>query len=268
VEPVKSSLHYMSLDLQGLRVLVTRPAAQAASLMATLQQAGARPHLFPLLEIDAVSSPPLQQQLKRLAQFDIALFISPNAVNYALDALGGQAALPADLQLATVGKGSARALRERTGRDADICPDAGFDSEALLAHPALQQLSGKQVLIFRGQGGRETLAEGLRQRGAEVSYAEVYRRRCPQHGGTSLNAAIAGGELDLLLITSNQALACLIKLVNPAYQAQLRQLAVLVVHPCQATRVAEYQFSQAPLLAASAGDADIVSALQAAYGTS
>ena len=255
----------MSTDLRGLRVLVTRPAAQAVSLVSALQQAGARPRLFPLLEIDAVSSLPLNQQLQRLAQFDIAIFISPNAVNFGLDALQAQQlALPAGLQLATVGRGSARALLARTGRNADICPQAGFDSEALLMHPALQQITGKQVLIFRGQGGRETLAEGLRQRGAQVHYAEVYRRRCPQHGTASLNEAIANAQLDLVLITSNQALACLLTLVEPAWQAQLRQLPVLVVHPRQAAQVAQYGFNQPALLAASASDDDIMSALRAA----
>jgi len=53
----------------------------------------------------------------------------------------------------------------------------GYDTEALLAHPALAALPGVRVFIFRGVGGRETLGEQLLARGAEVQYIEVYHRR-------------------------------------------------------------------------------------------
>ena len=64
--------------------------------------------------------------------------------------------------------------------------DGAMNSEALLQTKSLQQLAQQKVLIIRGVGGRDYLAEQLTQRGADVSYAECYRRVLP---------ALADGEL-------------------------------------------------------------------------
>jgi uroporphyrinogen-III synthase len=109
--------------------------------------------------------------------YHIAVFISPNAVRYGLELLHG-GSLPGNPLIAAVGKGTARAL-EAAGVAVDILPRERFDSEALLETPELRGLEGRRVLILRGNGGRPLLGDDLRARGAEVVYAEVYRRECP-----------------------------------------------------------------------------------------
>ena len=162
--------------LAGRRVVVTRPAGHAAHLAALIRAAGGEPVLFPVLEIlDAEDLQPLLALVERLDTFDLALFVSANAVDKALALVLARRAWPAALRVATVGRGSARAL-ERHGFAAVIAPSERFDSEALLDLPELKDVAGKRVVIFRGEGGRELLGDTLAARGATVEYAECYRR--------------------------------------------------------------------------------------------
>ena len=124
--------------LAGRSIVVTRPAGQADGLCAALRRLGAEPLCFPLLTIAPVADPaPLQAMARRLADFSLAFFVSPNAVRFALDAMLPVAPWPAGLKVATVGKGSEAALAER-GFTGVIAPSIGFDSESVLALPAFQ----------------------------------------------------------------------------------------------------------------------------------
>ena len=140
--------------LAGRRVVVTRPGGQAGHLAALIRAAGGEPVLFPALEIlDAEDLQPVLALVDRLDAFDLAIFISANAVNKALDLVQVRRAWPAGLRVATVGRSSARALQRR-GFAAVIAPGERFDSEALLDLPELKDVQGKRVVIFRGDGGR------------------------------------------------------------------------------------------------------------------
>ncbi len=109
---------------------------------------------------------------------DLYVFISPNAVTFAGRLLEGHS-LPDGARLAAVGSGTAQALQQ-AGFKVDLLPDARFDSEGLLALPELSRLAGRRVVIVRGEGGRPLLGDELRARGADVVYAEVYRRSRPE----------------------------------------------------------------------------------------
>ena len=202
----------MPNDLAGLRVVITRPSHQSADLQHQLEQAGARPLLFPLLAIERPADPTAAQQaLGRLPAYDLLIFISPNAVQHALTLLPD--GLPQNLTIACVGRGTARALQQQAGRSPDLMPQQGHDSEALLALPALQetQIRDKQVLIVRGEGGREKLSSSLRARGAQVRYAEVYRRVKPHNDPEILLGPLRRGEIDVITLSSSNALANLLE---------------------------------------------------------
>ena len=161
--------------LAGRGILVTRPAHQAEGLCALIEAAGGRALRFPVLEIrPAADVAAVQAGLGRLAESDLAVFVSANAVNCTLDTLAPRP-WPADVRIAAVGAATARALEDR-GLHVTHCPETGFTSEALLALPALRDMSGRRVLILRGDGGREQLRETLTARGAQVDYLEVYQR--------------------------------------------------------------------------------------------
>ena len=196
--------------LAGLNIVVTRPRAQATHLAQRITQEGGRAILFPLLEINPLTdSHSLRALVSQLAYFNLAIFISPNAVHYGMQAILETGPLSTTLKIATVGQGSAKALRELGVKEV-IAPQAKFDSEALLALPDLQQVGGWRVVIFRGEGGRELLGDTLKARGARVEYAACYQRTKPQQNLTDLLAA----NPHAITVTSSEALVYLSEMVT------------------------------------------------------
>jgi uroporphyrinogen-III synthase len=217
-------------DLAGRRVVVTRPAGQATHMAELLSAAGGEALLFPALEIfDATDLRAVLALIERLDAFDLAIFVSANAVNKALELVRARRAWPAGLRVATVGRGSERALR-RQGFDGVIAPTERFDSEGLLDLPELKQIHGKRVVIFRGEGGRELLGETLTARGAVVEYAECYRRGRPQADPAPLLALCARGELDAFTATSSEGLANLHDMLGEAGRQCLTQTPLFAPH--------------------------------------
>ena len=197
-------------DLQGAGILVTRPAHQAADLCAMIESHNGVAVGFPAMRIQPACH---EDRVKGILQgaAGIMIFVSPNAVGYALQLLP-DAALPPQLTLGAVGKGTARALQE-AGYRIDLLPTEQYDSEGLLALPALQDVAGKQVVIVRGVGGRPVLGNKLRERGAEVVYAEVYRRACPDADPSHLLERWER-DLDLVTTTSNEILLYLKRILG------------------------------------------------------
>lgn len=245
-------------SLCGLKIAVTRPRDQAAQLAQRITEAGGIPLLFPLLDIAPVDDDALlREQFSRLAQFDLAIFISPNAVRYGIAALRtAGSAIPPSLKIATVGQGSAKALRE-LGIESALVPGERFDSEGLLALPELQQIAGCRAIIFRGNGGRELLGGTLAARGATVEYAECYRRSKPPQDGAALLAAAP----DAITVTSSEALGYLWDMLDEQARAALRGTPLFVPH----LRIAELADRQGwrQVLPTAAGDDGLLAGLVA-----
>lgn len=241
--------------LRGLTIVVTRPRDQAAQQARRIEQAGGIPLLFPLLDITAVQdTKTLFEQIARLGQFDLAIFISPNAVHYGITAIRAAGAIPNSLKIATVGQGSAKALRE-SGIANVIAPTERFDSEGLLAVPELQNVAGWRVMIFRGDGGRELLGDTLKARGATVEYAACYQRSKPPQDAGALLSAMP----DAITVTSSEALGYLWQMLNGTARTALRNIPLFVPH----ARIAELAREQGWLQVQStaSGDDGLLSAL-------
>ncbi len=224
----------MSQPLAGRNIVVTRPAGQATHLAEALVAAGAHPVLFPVLAIAPLrDKTELTQRLIQLDQYDLAIFISPNAVAMGLREVLAKRAWPAGLRVATVGHSSEAALQahDLNGQEAHvICPPDRFDSEALLELPELQAMEGRRVIIFRGDGGRELLAETLRARGATVDYLSCYQRSIPDIDPAPLYRLWESGTLDAITVTSSEGLHNLVQMVGPLGLAWLRKTPLFVPH--------------------------------------
>ncbi|PWB48039.1 MAG: uroporphyrinogen III synthase [Nitrosomonadales bacterium] len=218
------------LPLKDMGVVVTRPAHQAQHLAQLITGAGGEAILFPVLEIlDAADLRPLNALIARLDEFDVAIFISPNAVSKALNLIRAQRQLPQNLLIAAIGKGSRKAL-ERCGITSIIAPEKQFDSEGLLALPQFQDMHGKRVVIFRGEGGREMLGDTLISRGAILEYAECYRRCKPVSDAAPLLHRWARGEVHAVTATSGESLHNLFDLLGEPGQQWLMKTPLFVPH--------------------------------------
>ncbi len=248
-----------TVDLKGLGVMVTRPAHQADLLCRLIEAAGGRPFRLPLLEIRPPARPP--GELERLDAFDMAIFISPNAVARAAPYIQERGGLPADLQLATVGRGSAAMLERIFGRPPDISSPPPFNSEALLTNSGMQKLSGRNIIIVRGNGGRELLAETLRHRGAKVTYCEVYRRVCPEIEPATLTRAREQGKIDIITVTSGESLRNLVRIAGPADLPWLLSTPLVLINRRLEATARELGFRSPLLIAREASDNAMIDAI-------
>lgn len=212
-------------DLRGLGVLVTRPAHQAAELCALIDKAGGSSLSFPALQISPSESPHEATSLLH-RHADLFIFISPNAVSHAIYLLG-EDSLPGAARLAAVGSATAQALLE-AGYRVDLQPAERFDSEGLLALPELARLQGQRVVIVRGEGGRALLGDALKARGAELVYAEVYRRGLPEIDPGPLLERWQE-QVDLVTTTSGEILTNLVAMLGRAGWDLLRRTPLLVI---------------------------------------
>ena len=251
-------------QLDGINILVTRPIHQSTFLAEGIRAMGGNPILLPVLEItDVKDLNPLIDLISRLDEFDWAIFVSPNAVNKAMQLIGKQRILPPYIRFSAVGKGSADALKHY-GVNEVLVPVEHFDSEALLQQEQLQDMAGKRVVIFRGNGGRELLGDTLIQRGASLEYAECYQRRKPDIDTTSLLSAWMQGEIHAVIITSSEGLHNLFDIIGKLGQQLLKSTPVFTVHE-RIARTAKKLGLRKIVKSTSTGDEGLLECLQAYF---
>lgn len=251
--------------LSGRHIVVTRPSGQADSLCAAIEARGGIVLRFPVLAIgEPEDGRALDEVIARLDGFDLAFFVSPNAVSHALGLILARRAWPVGLRVATVGKGSERALAGFGFRDV-IAPQSGFDSESVLALPEFRAdaVVGRRVVIFRGDGGRDLLGETLRERGATVEYITCYRRYCPDIDPAPLLRLAADGRLDAITLTSSEGVGNLRIMAGDDGWPVLRTVAVFAPHPriVAHARTAGFEL----VLETPAGDEGLVGALESHF---
>lgn len=251
-------------------VIVTRPRAQADGLAQAVRASGRTAEILPLLEIGPVDDPaPLRAALARLHDYAMVVFVSPNAVNAAFAYVDGW---PPEVPLAVVGEGSRAALARHgvaaPGYTIHSPLDAAqSDSEHLLLNLDLAAFAGRRVLIVRGDGGRELLADALGAAGATVEKVAAYRRSTPvltPELGARLRALLA--QPNDWIITSSEALRGLAGLVDALapgsddIQSQFRRQRLVVPH----ARIAEtaQALGLRHVTLTGSGDARILAALQ------
>jgi uroporphyrinogen-III synthase len=217
--------------LAGRGILITRPAGQADGLAARIEALGGRPILFPAMII----APPenistLAHLVGNLRHYQLIIFISPTSVEQAMPFIRERhGSWPHGFTLAAVGQGTARVLA-KYGASHVLTPETGADSESLLELDALREVAGKRILIVRGEGGRERLAETLRLRGATVDYAEAYRRLKPDFAPQFLLKLWQSGDVQAVTVTSREVLANLFDLLGEAGVALLRITPLFAMH--------------------------------------
>jgi uroporphyrinogen-III synthase len=221
-----------------MRVLVTRPAAQASEWVQQLRAAGLQAEALPLIDIapsaDATAVAAAWASLPAQA---LVVFVSPNAAAHFFAARPAHTPWPQTVLAASPGPGTTQVLRDLgVSRIVEPAADAPqFDSEALWQQLSARDWAGRQVLVVRGEGGRDWLADQLRAHGAVLSFVAAYQRSAPQWSAPQqalLSEALAQPARHLWFFSSSEAIQHLQAL---APQADWSGAQAVATHP----RIAE-----------------------------
>ena len=251
----------MNDSLANLKVLVTRPAHQAEPLCEAIAALGGSPIRYPLLAIEPLAQDArLRTQIQELDNYHILIFISTNAAMFGaalIDQYWPQ--FPVAIEVLAIGPTTASTLNEKLACAAQASAN-GMDSEAVLELPLLNDVDGKRIAIFRGEGGRELLANTLRERGAQVDYLEVYRRTPAQQDPQEFTRLLQAGGVDLITITSGESLRLLEQLAGD--NTTRLSLIPLLVPSARIAKQASAAGFKTVLDAGGANQASMIAALQ------
>ncbi|MBI1889615.1 MAG: uroporphyrinogen-III synthase [Burkholderiales bacterium] len=249
-------------------VVITRPLAQAAPLAEQVSAVGRAPIIFPLLEIQPLPDAAfLRATLDTLHRFALIAFVSPNAIDAAFAV---RPDWPRDIPIAIIGEGSRKALAAHGITDANAIilssrDPARTDSQTLLVALDKDALQGREVLIVRGETGRELLADELRAAGIAVTQVAAYRRSAPR-----LDASTRAQLLQLIdtendwIVTSSEAMRNLLQMAEQvageSAVAKMQQQRFLVPHARIAETAHSLNFRNVTLT--GSGDERLLAALQ------
>ena len=252
------------------RVVLTHPDPRNARVARQLRACG-----FEVVALATRRLVPLRAErcdpahpLNRLATYDWVIPVSPGAVEAAFD--DAPRPWPALTAAAVVGPGTAKALAAR-----GVCAPAArvvspssppYDADALLALPEFQSLSGKRVLVVRGEAGRRDWIEQLRTRGAAVDVVSAYRSEPvdPNRAELAELTRWAGADAPAAFVFSSvDAIDATLALLarQGSMEWALRQPA-LVLHARHARRLDEAGWRRTRLI--EPGESMLVQALESA----
>jgi uroporphyrinogen III methyltransferase/synthase len=227
---------YERRPLFGTRVLVTRAADQAEEMVDALRDAGAQAVVVPMIRVAPPASfSSIDAALTRLSDYTALLFTSANAVRcFAGRALERGASLEQSPPIACVGPVTARAARA-VGLAVALVPETRHDAVGLL-EVAIQRWppAGRSFLLPQAERARETLASGLKDRGAVVDAVTAYRTVAADVDGAALRRQLAAGELDALTFASPSTVNHFVELLDDASRAAASRCLIAGIGPATA----------------------------------
>lgn len=232
-----------------MRVIVTRPAAQAADWVERLRACAIDAVALPLIGIAPVADPAaLRAAWQALPQQRLVVFVSPNAVEHFFAQRPAGANWPPALLAGSPGPGTTGALLGlgvAPDRVVEPAPDAAqFDSESLWQQLRGHDWRGANVLVVRGDGGRDWLARTLHDAGAQVAHLTAYRRVAPRfdaHTAAVLHDARAQPAAHLWFFSSSEAID---NLAAAASADDWREALAIATHPRIAARARQLGFAR------------------------
>ncbi|HEX7047403.1 MAG TPA: uroporphyrinogen-III synthase [Gammaproteobacteria bacterium] len=238
--------------LDGARIVITRPQDRGESLCERINAAGGEAFHFPVIDIHAIENARLPE-----SKPDLMIFTSIAAVEHGLPLF--DSALP-DAKIAAIGNATASALRA-AGIKPGLVPERE-ESEGLLALPAFNDIAGKKIWLVKGRGGRELLANTLRDRGATVRLIEVYERRLPDRDISPLLERWRTQRIDAIVVSSRAGLENLHAMLDTEGREYLRETQLVMPTPRMLKLALEFDVEPASVIANGASDDAQLAALE------
>ena len=253
----------MSDALKQKKILVTRPPEQAEKLCALIEAQGGQVIKLPVIEIrPAQKNETLKKLLTGLGKYQIGIFISRNAVKHTLTLLNHDINALKYLKILATGSATA-AILHKSGIANIVHAGAYAESEVLLELPELQssEITGRNIIIFRGIGGRELLAETLRTRGAVVDYAEVYERIPVQYTKPELDAVWFNQTPDYIVVTSSESLQNLFDMLSSEQRNIMLNTKIVVFGKRMSELAVKLGFRSQPIITGEMSDNGLLQAI-------
>jgi uroporphyrinogen-III synthase len=229
-----------------MRVIVTRPIHQALTWLQAINDLGVEAYPVPLIDIEPLSDiSPIQEAWRTLSRYSLVMFVSANAVQHFFVGKPVDSSWPLSAMAASTGPGTTAALQQSGLRSAMIVeplPGTGYDSEALWQRLSHRTWKGQNVLVVRGEDGRDWLADQFRGAGADLTALAAYRRLAPVHGPetqTTMQDAVEDPAGFCWLFTSSEAIGHLVELMPQVNWSHSRAL-VTHLRVAQAARAAGF----------------------------
>lgn len=247
--PVDHTSVKASAPLQGKRILVTRPRAQASRFAALLREHGAEPVEVPTIQIAPPASwAPLDRAIAALSSYDWLVFTSVNGVQAFFSRLAQQPSPPAPAprpKLCAIGPATADALQTH-GWQVEVMPRE-YRAEAVVEAMAALPLEGRRLLLCRAAVARDILPRALAARGAQVDVVEAYRTVLPADGfDPEVRQRLTRGDIAVVTFTSSSTVTNFAALMGEADLPQLlRHTVVACIGPVTAATARAYGLAPA-----------------------
>jgi uroporphyrinogen-III synthase len=258
--PLKIKVIFVTMgSLHGLRTLITRPVHQSQNLALQMRSLGGIVIHFPTLAIIGPKNiKKVVLGIKKLNQYDLVIFISPNAVFKAAEYIHPiWPSWPKNLKTIATGPGTALSLKQHN-LPCDNFPEKDFNGIGLVKLIALQNIKQKKILIIKGQGGRRYLAKSLKDKGAQIDNLNVYKRALPKIDTSNIPNQ---KNIDVIICTSHSGLKNLVGLLYPYWQDTLFRKQLLVISPRLADSAKKLGFVKPPLISDNASHTAILQTL-------
>ncbi|MDP9161126.1 MAG: uroporphyrinogen-III synthase [Acidobacteriota bacterium] len=241
-----------ALSLTGARVLVGRAQHQASALSSRLRKLGADVLEIPFIEIQAPrSSQPLDNAIRKLADYDWLILTSVNGVGALWDRLkhiGIRSHQLRHLKIAAIGPATKNAIEEREML-VDVVPNQ-YVAEAVVRELG-PLIKGKRVLLARAKVARDVIPEELRKLGATVDVVEAYETVIPATSRTRLGEVMRNANLrpDVITFTSSSTVKNFLALLqtpqatSPGVRSQLTGIKLASIGPITSATLREFGLS-------------------------
>lgn len=218
--PSKSPLSSGTKPLAGLTLLIASSNSSNLQLAAELERQGARVITWPEIDIgEPESSNALDEAIENLFGYDWLLFLNANAFDFFLrrfQELGHEISELDSLRVCAIGGATITRLEESQVH-LDLTPDSP-SAEAVFA--AIESYAGGRealgrlnLLVPRASLARDDLCEMLEGAGARVDAVTTYRTVAANNPAlTQLNALLAGGGIDCVVLTEPETVQNLAQL--------------------------------------------------------
>ena len=246
-----------------MTVLVLRPPPQGPQLTKEIEALGGTAIYLPTLQIEPSGlNPELSATLDKLTDYNTLVFVSRPAVEYFLKLVPDADIKLGHCEILAMGSTTAATLRKQ-GLSCVSSDNTNRGSEALLELAELQDsnVKGKRVLVVRGVGGLELLADTLVERGAEVDYAEVYRRTRPSYDADQLQKSLTQPGPDIIVGTSEQSLDNLLALCDARVRRKILKTDLVVISERLRVAAGDLGFSGRTIVSNGYSNTNILAAL-------